>query len=344
MKNDNSIKNFLNSSISTGNKKLEKRVILAPMAGLNHIGFRHLVREFKGHGLLFTGMLNSKSIPTENRYKSNFFKWNDYETSDTGVQIFGSEPQKMAEAAKRIEDEGFFCIDLNFGCSVKKFMKKNCGAYLLKDHKLALNIVEYVRKKVSFPLFIKFRAGWDEDIEKILSLAKKFEQAGADALTFHPRIAPDRRSRPPKHEYTKILKENINIPVFANGNIFTFDDAKKIIEKTSCDGISIGRIAVAKPWIFASWTSQKIFGYEIYEYTLKKALKYFTYFYGDKYGIKLFKKFYIFFCANFKFGNQFSGLFYKNTESVKDVNEKIAFLFKNKPETVERPNLNLFSR
>lgn len=343
MNNYYNTKNFLNTPLKIGSSTIEKRAVLAPMAGINHIAFRKILSQFKGYGLLFTGMVNARAVPTENRYKSNVFRWDDDELSSLGVQIFGNEPKAMSEAAKRIEDEGFFCIDINFGCCVKAICHKEYGAALLKEPDKAASIIEEVRKAVSFPIFVKFRTGWEDNVENAVKTAKKFENAGADALTFHPRVAPDRRSRPPKHEYTKIIKENVKIPVFANGNIFTIDDAEKIIQTTNCDGISIGRIAVAKPWIFASWTLDQNFGYDIYKFTLQKALKEFTDYFGNEYGFKLFKKFYLYFCANFKFGHQFSGLFAGKNTSHEEALEKIELLFKNSPEIVKRPNLNLFT-
>jgi nifR3 family TIM-barrel protein len=337
-------RNFLNSPINIGNKTLNNRLILAPMAGINHIGFRNIINSFGGCGLLFTGMLNSKAVPSENTEKSLVFRFSKNELHCLGAQIFGNDPEFMAKAAKRIEDEGFFCIDLNFGCSVKAICNRQYGAAVLKDPDLGQKIIENVKKRVSFPVFVKMRTGWSDDIENALKLAKKFENAGADAITFHPRTAPDKRSRPPKHEYTKIIKQNLKIPVFANGNIFTFEDASKIIKLTDCDGISLGRIAAAKPWVFAQWIQNKDFDYSVYEKTLTKVLDEYIVCYGEKYGRKLFVKFYRYFCANFKFGNKFSGIFENKEKSIEEIRNNIKILFKNNPEISEKPNINIFAR
>lgn len=344
MNNNEDTRNFLNTPINIGNKTLKNRLILAPMAGINHIAFRNIINSFGGCGLLFTGMLNSKAVPTENRHKSLVLKFEEKELSNLGAQIFGNEPDSMAKAAKRIENEGFFCIDLNFGCSVSAICNREYGAALLKKPDLAVEIVEKVRKAVSFPVFVKMRTGWSDNIENALILSKRFENSGADAVTFHPRTAPDKRSRPPKHEYTKILKENLNIPVFANGNIFTFEDAHKITDFTKCDGISLGRIAVAKPWIFSSWTLNKEYGYGIYEETLKKVLEEYVNYFGETYGKKLFIKFYRYFCANFKFGNEFSGIFENKEKEIEQLRNDITILFKKSPEISKKPNLNIFAR
>jgi nifR3 family TIM-barrel protein len=344
MINNEDTRNFLNSPINIGTKTLKNRLILAPMAGINHIAFRKTVSSYGGCGLLFTGMLNSKAVPTENKDKSNVLRFEKEELENLGAQIFGNDPGFMAKASKRLEDEGFFCIDLNFGCSVSAICNREYGAALLKKPDLAERIIESVKKTVSFPVFVKMRTGWTDDAENAVKLAKRFENAGADAITFHPRTAPDKRSRPPKHKYTKIVKENLKIPVFANGNIFTFQDASEVLDLTGCDGISIGRIAVAKPWIFSLWTGEKSFDYGIYEKTLKKVLDEYTFYFGEKYGIKLFVKFYRYFCANFKFSNEFSGIFEKKQKTIEEIRNDITILFKNHPEISEKPNLNIFAR
>ena len=120
----------------------------------------------------------------------------------------------MALAARRIESEGFFGVDLNFGCSVAAICKKGAGAALLKTPDRAVEIVEAVRRSVSCPLFVKYRTGWEDDPAFAVSMGRAFEAAGADALTFHPRVAPDRRSRAPKWEIIGRVKAAVDIPVF----------------------------------------------------------------------------------------------------------------------------------
>ncbi|MDY0131957.1 MAG: tRNA-dihydrouridine synthase family protein [Desulforegulaceae bacterium] len=344
MNNNEDTRKLLNSPINIGNKILKNRMILAPMAGINHLGFRKIISSFGGYGLLFTGMLNSKAVPTEKMENSKVLKFHKDELSSLGAQIFGNDPEFMAKASKRLESEGFFCIDLNFGCCVSAICNKEYGAALLKKPELAEKIIENVKKAVSFPVFVKMRTGWTDDIENAVNLAKRFENSGADAITFHPRTAPDKRSRPPKHKYTKIIKENVKIPVFANGNIFSLDDASEVLSLTHCDGVSLGRIAIAKPWIFASWTQNKKFDYDIYEKTLRKVLDEYSFYFGDKYGKKLFIKFYSYFCANFKFGNEFSGIFEKKDKTIEEMKNEITMLFKKHPEISEKPNLNIFSK
>ena len=119
---------------------------------------------------------------------------------------------------------------------------------------MAQRIVAAVRKAVSIPLFVKFRTGWKDDPRPSIELAKRFEDAGADALTFHPRVAPDRRARPAKWEYIGRVKQSVSIQVFGNGDVFDENDCLNMLTSTGCDGVAIGRLAMAKPCIFAEWT------------------------------------------------------------------------------------------
>jgi len=262
--------NILNRPLNIGNKSIEKRLVLAPMAFLGNVAFRELVQNFGGYGLLFSEMCSAKRIPNENRQRSTYFRWRDAELSHLVCQIFGDDPMTMAAAARRIEAAHFFGVDINFGCAEVAICRQNCGAAILKDPDLAAGIVGEVRKAVSIPLFVKYRIGWKDNPRESITLAKRFEDAGADALTFHPRIAPDRRTRPPKWQYIGMVKQAVSIPVFGNGNVFDAGDCLKMFETTGCDGVAIGRMAIARPWLFAEWTDGYLGGPEIY---LKSALR-----------------------------------------------------------------------
>ncbi len=191
-------KTYIQTELAIGKKRIQTRLFLAPMAGLGHIALRELVSDFGGFGLLFTGMCSAKAIPHENPLISPVFRWRKSELPYLVCQIFGSDPDSMAAAARRIEAEGFWGVDLNFGCSVAAICKKGAGAALLRQPETAVRIIEKVRKAVSIPVMVKFRTGWDNNPAAAADLAVKFESAGADALTFHPRVAPDRRGRPPR--------------------------------------------------------------------------------------------------------------------------------------------------
>ncbi len=292
--------------------------------------------------MLFSEMCSAKRIPNENRYLSSYFKWRDAERDRLVCQIFGADPEIMAAAAQRIENEGFFGVDINYGCSVFSICRQNCGAELLKNPELAARIVAGVREAVSIPLFVKYRTGWEDDPRVAVDLAKRFEDAGADALTFHPRVAPDRRNRPAKWRYIGMVKQAVSIPVFGNGDVFDQRDCWKMVQTTGCDGVAIGRLAIARPWIFAVWTDGFKTGPDIYFETAVNLTKLLAGYYDSKAALMRFKKFAQYFSANFRFGHALYKKIRRATDmgQVEDVLDRF---FEDSPELVSRPNMNFFT-
>jgi tRNA-dihydrouridine synthase B len=335
------LKNFLNTPLRIGGRTIAKRLILAPMSGLTHVAFRELVSHYGGCGLLYTEMCSARAVPHENRHVSPVFRWRDEELPELVCQIFGSEPDVMATSARRIEIEGFFGVDLNFGCSVAAICKRNCGAALLKTPDLAVEIVRSVRSAVSIPLIVKFRTGWEDSKNIPDDLARRFEDAGADALIFHPRVAPDRRSRPPKWEYIARVKQAVSIPVFGNGEVFSIEDCENMISITGCDGIALGRIAIAKPWVFAQWTDGFSPDGEICRRTIKQMLALMNQHYETVTAIRKFKKMAVYYAALFKYGHAFFKRLH-NAEDVPAIEAAVDAFFDASPEMVQRPNMNLF--
>jgi len=322
-------------------RQIDSRLVLAPMSGLGHIAFRELLEDYGGYGLLFSEMCSARVLPLENRHVSSVFSWREQEIAFLVCQIFGSDPATMARAAIRVEEEGFFGIDINFGCAVAAICKKNCGAALLKNPQLAVEIVKAVRKAVSIPVFVKFRTGWRDDPQIAVDFSRRFEDAGSDALTLHPRIAPDRRSRPPRWEYIGRVRERVSIPVFGNGNVFDEHDCLKILNDTGCAGVAIGRIAIARPWIFSMWTKGFSPGPEIYEKVALKMADLLEKHYDPKRAVQRFKKFAIYFAANFRFGHSIHGKLCRASD-MQSIRENICRVFEKNPETVLRPNMNMF--
>jgi len=333
---------YLNKSLTIGNRSIKKRLVLAPMTFLGHIAFRELVSRYGGYGLLFSEMCNSKIIPHENRFVSPYFRWRDEERSTLVWQIFGADPSRMAEAARRIENEGFFGVDINFGCSDTAICRQNCGAALLRNPDLCAAIVAEVRSSVSIPLTVKFRTGWQDDPESAAQLARRFEEAGADALTFHPRVAPDRRSRPPRWAYIARVKQAVTIPVFGNGDVFDRSNCLEMLCKTGCDGVALGRMAIAKPWIFAEMTENLQTGPEIFQDAAIQLARLIKFHYNPVQAIKRFKRFAFYFSANFRFGHTLYCRI-SNTQNIEEV-ESIIYRFFEKPQDVlARPNMNFFN-
>lgn len=312
------------------------------MAGLTHMAFRALLDELGGCGLMYMEMCGASALPTENRYHSPVFRWRDDEAGRVVCQIVGSEPEIMARAAERVQKEGFFGVDLNFGCSVAAICKKNSGAAVLKDPGRAVAIVEAVRNSVSIPVSVKFRTGWEDDPEKAAMLGQRMEKAGADFFIFHPRVAPDRRTRPPKKEHIKILKEAVSIPVFGNGDVFTRSDCLEMLLSTGCDGIALGRLAIAKPWVFREWTQGEDEGYDIF---LKAALR-LTHlleeFNEPVRAVRLYKKMAVYFAASFVYGHAIRPKLCSG-KNMEEIRASLTEILASGQAVAERPSTHLFT-
>ena len=333
---------YLRQPLKIGNKSIEKRLVLAPLTFLGNIAFRELVSRYGGYGLLYSEMCSAKTIPHENRFVSPCFRWRDEERSRLVCQIFGADPLAMADAARRIEDEGLFGVDINFGCSNSTICRRHCGAALLKKPDLAAAIVAEVRRAVSFPLTVKFRTGWQDDSDIAVHLATRFEDAGADALIFHPRVAPDRRSRPPKWAYIGRVKQAVYIPVFGNGDVFDRDDCRRMIIETGCDGVAIGRMAVARPWIFAELTDNLQLDPLMFADAAIQLARLLNIHYDPVAAIKRFKRFAFYFSANFRFGHTLYSTILK-AGNMKEVDTMLKRFFEQAPDVTARPNMNYFS-
>ncbi len=336
------LQDFLNSPLAIGKQIVQKRLSLAPMVGLTHVAFREVLESFGGYGLTWTEMCSAKSVPQENRYKSGIFRWRDMESSNLVCQIMGSTPEEMATAASRIEGEGLFGVDLNMGCSISTICKKGAGAALLKDPRQAQEIVQAVRSRVNCPVFVKFRTGWENDPKFAADMAKRFQDQGADCLVFHPRIAPDRRSRPPRWEHIARVKKAVDIPVFGNGNIATVQDAVRMLNETGCDGLALGRIAVARPWLFSELSQEFSPDQGIYSRTaISMAESIWNWFEYPK-SFKLYKKFMNYFAANFTTGHRLRSKIC-NADSLHGIIQNINTHLEPCPSLCSRPNALMFA-
>ncbi len=337
----NNLANYLRQPLKIGQKTIDNRLVLAPMTFLGHVAFRELVARYGGYGLLYSEMCSAKAIPNENRFVSPYFRWRDEEASILVCQIFGGAPDLMARAARRVQSEGFFGVDINFGCSNGSICRQNCGAAILKDPVLAVSIVSEVRQAVSIPVTVKFRTGWKDDPHYAVDLACRFEAVGADALIFHPRVAPDRRTRPPRWDYIAMVKRAVDIPVFGNGDVFDQNDCQRIITETGCDGVALGRMAIAKPWIFAEWSNNLQTSPAIYLESALKLIELLEKHYDSLRALRRFKRFAYYYAANFKFGHTlYSRL--KNATNLSQIKVMLHHFFQSPPDLVTRPNLNFF--
>jgi len=312
------------------------------MTFLGHVAFRELLTELGGCGLLFSEMCSARTIPTENRHTSPYFRWRDEERGRLVCQIFGRVPEEMADAAVRIQAEGFFGVDINFGCAAAAICRRDCGAAVLKSPNEAVAIVEAVRRAVDIPLSVKYRIGWENTPDQSVTLARRFENAGADALTFHPRVPPDRRARPPKWEMIGLVKEAVGIPVFGNGNVFSAADAERMLHLTGCDGISLGRLAIAQPWVFAAWNLGFTPPPDIHQRTARRLLALLQRHYEPAAALRRFRRFAYYFAANFKFGNSFFNRV-RRAPDLPATALAIDSFFESQPELTGRLNTNFLA-
>lgn len=231
-----------------GNVELENNIFLAPMAGVTDLPFRILCKEM-GCGLVYSEMVSAKGILYNNENTKKLLTVEQKERP-AAVQLFGSQPEIMAAMAKKIENYDIDIIDVNMGCPAPKIVKNGEGSALTKNPKLVGEIVKAMVTAQKKPVTIKFRKGFDEEHINAVEIAKIAEQNGAAAVAVHGRTREQYYSGKADWDIIKAVKEAVSIPVIGNGDVFTPQDAKNMLEYTKCDAIMIGRAAQGNPWIF----------------------------------------------------------------------------------------------
>lgn len=231
-----------------GNVQLNNKVFLSPMAGVTDLPFRLICKE-KGCGMLYTEMINAKALCYDDENTKKMLKIED-EEHPIAVQIFGSEPEFMGRAAAIMNDYPNEILDINMGCPAPKVIKNGDGSALMRNPKLAAEVLSSVVKNSKKPVTLKIRKGWDDDSVNAVEIAKIAEECGIGALAIHGRTREQFYSGKADWDIIAQIKQTINIPVIGNGDVFEVEDAVNMLEKTKCDAIMIGRGAQGNPWIF----------------------------------------------------------------------------------------------
>lgn len=232
-----------------GNVKIKNQIVLAPMAGISSTTFRKICKKM-GAGLVVAEMVSDKALIYESKKTFELLKMDDDERP-ISQQIFGSNPEEMAQAAKIIENYMHpDIIDINMGCPVPKVAIKNkAGSGLLKEPNRVYNIVKSVVNAVSVPVTVKIRSGWDESNINAKEIAMLCEKAGASAIFVHPRTRKQGYTGKANWQIIKEVVDSVSIPVIGNGDILSCYDVKKMLEETGCTAVMIGRGALGDPWL-----------------------------------------------------------------------------------------------
>jgi len=241
--------------LQIGELRLAPAVTLAPMAGVTDTVFRRFIRGLGGCGLIMTEFTSSHGVMAAGKKTNNSgrtFRYLYYEPEEHPIaaQLFGSDPDVMAEAARVVEDHGFDLVDLNFGCPVKKVVRCNGGSGLLRDLPLVERILRQVRAAVKIPFTCKFRSGWDDNDIVAVQMARLAEDCGLQAVALHGRTREQGFAGQANWDHIAQIKQAVKIPVIGNGDVFSPEDAVRMYQQTHCDGVMIGRAASSNPWIF----------------------------------------------------------------------------------------------
>jgi tRNA-dihydrouridine synthase B len=231
-----------------GTITLDNPTVLAPLAGITNLPMRLLARS-AGCALVYSEMISANGL-VYGTAKTGQLLASAPEEKPLNVQLFGSDPTMLAEAAQKAAAAGADMVDINFGCAVKKILKSGSGVALMRDLPKAAALLTAVRAAVTIPLTVKMRAGWDPSGDEALALARIAEGCGVDAVAVHPRTARQGFSGRADWSLISRIKGSVHIPVIGNGDVTTAEDAARMLTQTGCDAVMVGRAAIGNPFIF----------------------------------------------------------------------------------------------
>ena len=234
---------------------VEPPVIMAPMAGVTDGPFLEVVSRF-GVGMVTTEMMSAEGFRRNDPSCRRMLEVPSRVRVPVAIQIFGADPDVMAEAARAAQDSGAAVIDINAGCPIRKIVRQGAGAALMRDPDRLARIVETVKRAVAVPVTVKTRLGWDKNAIDVVDVCRRIQEAGADAVTLHARTA--RQIYTGKADWTWIrrLKNDLSIPVIGNGDVTCLADFHRMMRETGCDAVMIGRGALGNPWLFRAIAEQ----------------------------------------------------------------------------------------
>jgi nifR3 family TIM-barrel protein len=235
--------------LKIGNVEIKGKALLAPMAGVADKAFRELCKEY-GASLVESEMVSSKGITMTDRKSRELLVLSEKERP-AAAQIFGYDPEIMAQSVESVMEFKPDIIDINMGCPAPKIVNNKSGSSLLKTPELAESIVKAVVSVSPVPVTVKMRAGFDKDNVNAVEIAKRIENAGASAITIHGRTRNQMYAPPVNLDIIRQVKENVSIPVIGNGDVTDGQSAAIMIEKTNCDAVMVGRGALGRPWVFS---------------------------------------------------------------------------------------------
>ncbi len=241
------------AELKIGSVRLKGHAVLAPMAGISDRAYRELCAEF-GAAYCVSEMVSSKALSFKSKKSEELMEISEFKRP-CGIQIFGDEPECMADAARRALENKPDIIDINMGCPAPKISSNGSGSALMKNPQLCYDIVRAVTEICSVPVTVKIRKGWDDENANAVQIAKLCEKAGAAAVTVHGRTRMQYYKPPVDYEIIRQVRQSVSIPVIANGDIDSAQKAKQVMDVTGCDLVMIGRASLGNPWLFSQINS-----------------------------------------------------------------------------------------